>query len=163
MVANQHTRAAGYIVRMNHPLQPSACPLCQQMGGLIVKQAERWRVVRVDGPEGAAFPAFYRVIWQAHVAELSELEAGERAECLDVVVAIERVLRQHLAPTKINLASLGNVVPHLHWHVVARFDWDSHFPNPIWGAARRELTVPAESLLSLPLVELDQAVRSALR
>lgn len=85
-----------------------------------------------------AFPAFYRVIWNAHVAELSDLTADERAECLDTVVTAERVLREQLQPTKINLAALGNVVPHLHWHVVARFDWDSHFPQPLWAPAVRD-------------------------
>ena len=46
-------------------------------------------------------------------------------------------MRQHLQPTKMNLATLGNVVPHLHWHLIARFDWDSHFPNPVWGPSMR--------------------------
>ena len=64
--------------------------------------------------------------------------------------------------TKINLATLGNVVPHLHWHVIARFDWDSHFPNPVWGAARREVEGGAEAALALPLVELDRRVAQAL-
>jgi diadenosine tetraphosphate (Ap4A) HIT family hydrolase len=42
------------------------------------------------------------------------------------------VLREQLAPTKINLAALGNMVAHLHWHVIARYDWDSHFPASVW-------------------------------
>jgi diadenosine tetraphosphate (Ap4A) HIT family hydrolase len=40
-------------------------------------------------------------------------------------------------PDKINLACLGNVVPHLHWHVIPRWRDDSHFPAPIWAAAKR--------------------------
>jgi hypothetical protein len=44
-------------------------------------------------------------------------------------------LREQL--TKVNLASLGNMVAHVHWHVIARFDWDSHFPSPVWAAAQR--------------------------
>ena len=55
----------------------------------------------------------------------------------EVLSGVEEVLREHLAPTKINLAALGNMVPHLHWHVIARFDWDSHFPSPVWAAAQR--------------------------
>jgi len=54
------------------------------------------------------------------------------------VLAVERVLREQLKPDKINLASLGNVVPHLHWHVIPRWTDDSHFPDPIWAAARCE-------------------------
>ena len=73
---------------------------------------------------------------------------------MDAVTEIERVLRSLLAPTKVNLASLGNVVPHLHWHVIARFDGDSHFPAPIWAPAQRD-TVPA---LRRPLAEVDAAL-----
>ena len=54
---------------------------------------------------------------------------------MGVVAQVEQALRQHLQRTKINLAALGNLVPHLHWHVIARFDWDSHFPAPVWVVA----------------------------
>ncbi|MEI4902545.1 HIT domain-containing protein, partial [Klebsiella pneumoniae] len=47
-------------------------------------------------------------------------------------------LRSLYSPDKVNLASLGNVVPHLHWHVIARFRDDAHFPDPIWSVPRRE-------------------------
>ena len=50
-------------------------------------------------------------------------------------------MRRVLRPAKINLASLGNVVPHLHWHVIARFADDACFPAPIWAPARREAAV----------------------
>jgi diadenosine tetraphosphate (Ap4A) HIT family hydrolase len=59
--------------------------------------------------------------------------------CLAAVNTVELALRQHLQPHKINLAALGNMVPHLHWHVVARFTWDSHFPAPVWAPAVREV------------------------
>jgi diadenosine tetraphosphate (Ap4A) HIT family hydrolase len=77
------------------------------------------------------------------------------------VLIVERVLREQLAPDKVNLASLGNVVPHLHWHVIARFEADSHFPQPIWGAAQRHAKDP-ESLLAVSLAELDREVMSDL-
>ncbi|MBT9494080.1 MAG: HIT family protein [Paucibacter sp.] len=137
----------------------NACPLCLEAGGLVVAQTPLWRVVRVVD---ANFPAFYRLIWQAHVAEFSQLSEAEAQACMAAVTAIERVLLSALSPTKINLATLGNVVPHLHWHVIARFDWDSHFPNPIWGAALRETSEPAELRLAVPLAELDARVAAAL-
>ena len=87
----------------------------------------RLRVIRANE---AGFPAFYRVVWNAHVAEFSDLSAEDRVHCMDAVTVVEQALRQHLAPTKVNIAALGNMVPHLHWHVIARFDWDSHFPRP---------------------------------
>jgi len=134
------------------------CPLCRDDGGVLVARAERWRVVRV---EDADFPAFYRVIWSAHVAELSELPPAQRHELMDVVCAVEQVLRAQLQPTKINLASLGNMVPHLHWHVIARFDWDSRFPQAIWAPAERAVEPPASTRLAVPLGRLDAAVVGA--
>ena len=141
------------------PIAPAAhsapdCPLCQQDGGTLVWRGEKLRVIRADE---AGFPAFYRVVWNAHVAEFSDLNALERAHCMDVVVQVEQTLRAHLQPTKINLATLGNMVAHLHWHVIARFDWDSHFPAPVWAAAQRERNLKHEAkvLHRLPALEVQ--------
>ena len=144
-------------------MPPPACPLCTPVDDpatvLQVCADERLRIVRVlDAP---AFPAYYRVIWQAHVAELSDLSPAERAHCLEAVVTVEQVLREALAPTKINLAALGNVVPHLHWHVIARFADDSHFPQPIWGQAQRTPQPPTLQRLALPLAEVDRRLQRA--
>lgn len=121
----------------------SACELCDSIGGELLWQDEVCRVVRVGGSEGAAFPGFCRVIWQRHVAEMSDLTTAERRHLLDVVHAVEHAVRQAVRPDKINLASLGNVVPHLHWHVIPRWRDDSHFPAPIWASAARP--VPART------------------
>ena len=141
-----------------------SCVLCETDGGLVVARAAKFRVVRVvDGEEARRFPAFYRLVWAAHVAEFSELADADRHACMDAVTEIERVLRSTLAPTKVNIASLGNVVPHLHWHVIARFDWDSHFPAPVWAAAQRdEVPGGAAARLALPLQSVDAAVASAI-
>jgi diadenosine tetraphosphate (Ap4A) HIT family hydrolase len=143
-------------------VKPSACALCEGLGGHLVWQGSRLRVVRVseglESDTARAFPALYRVVWQDHVAEFSDLNAADRALCMEAVLAVERTLREQLQPTKINIASLGNVVPHLHWHVVARFDWDSHFPAPIWTAAQRTPDVPRMSGLKGRIGPLDAAV-----
>lgn len=141
-------------------MNPNDCPLCRDDGGLLIARTPQWRVVRVT--DDANFPAFYRLIWNAHVAEFSDLDAAARGECMERVCAIEQCLREALAPTKINVASLGNVVPHLHWHVVARFGWDSHFPNPIWGQAKREVDGGAVARLAVDLASLDAWVAQRL-
>jgi len=140
----------------------TACPLCESAGGEVVFAGAAFRVVRTD--EGG-FPAFYRLVWQRHVAELSDLSPAERHLCVDALVALEEAMRAHLHPTKINVASLGNLVPHLHWHVIARFDWDSHFPAPVWAAAQREPStvdmarvVAARSLLAADIVRRLSAI-----
>ena len=56
---------------------------------------------------------------------------------MHVVFAAEGALRELMQPVKINLASLGNKVAHLHWHVIARFADDKHFPGSVWGEAHR--------------------------
>lgn len=136
-----------------------ACPLCDTDGGLLVWRGEKLRVIRADE---AGFPAFYRVVWNAHVAEFSDLDPLERAHCMDVVVQVEQALRQHLQPTKINLATLGNMVAHLHWHVIARFDWDSHFPAPVWAAAQRARNTAQEDAVRERLPALDARLRALL-
>jgi diadenosine tetraphosphate (Ap4A) HIT family hydrolase len=132
----------------------AGCALCGAVGGRIVVQTQDWRVVHAQEP---GFPAFYRVIWQDHVREFSDLAPAARQACMEVVVDVEQALRRHLRPTKVNVASLGNAVPHLHWHVIARFDWDSHFPGAVWATAQR--TVDAARLeevaARLPALELE--------
>lgn len=135
-----------------------ACELCAQAGGSVLWSRGAWRVVRVSD---ADFPAFYRVIAKPHVAEFSQLDTHERRRCMDVVAAVEGALIALLRPAKVNLAALGNMVPHLHWHVVARFGWDSHFPQPIWGVRQREVSGGALSRLAVPLPALDAAVLAA--
>lgn len=76
-----------------------------------------------------------RVIWQAHAAEMSELNSEERFHLMRIVFEVEAALWKWLRPDKVNLASLGNLVPHLHWHVIPRFRDDAHFANSVWGLA----------------------------
>ena len=112
------------------------CPICAAQNEEILLQTPNLRVIAVHNEANA--PAFCRVIWQHHVAEMTDLQPAERAELMDAVYKVEAVMRQVLQPEKINLASLGNVVPHLHWHVIARFKDDACFPAPIWAAATRQ-------------------------
>ena len=115
----------------------SGCPLCREDGGLLIARHGKFRVIRATGPDAADCPGFYRVVWNDHVAEFSDLAEADQLLCLRAVSAVERVLREQLAPTKVNLAALGNMVPHLHWHVIARFDWDARWPAPVWAAPQR--------------------------
>lgn len=119
------------------PAMPAddACQLCREAGGETLWQDERCRLVLVAD---ADYPGFCRVVWKRHVAEMTDLDAAERRHLMSVVFAAESALRAAARPHKVNLASLGNVVPHLHWHVIPRWRDDRHFPNPVWGKAERE-------------------------
>jgi diadenosine tetraphosphate (Ap4A) HIT family hydrolase len=136
-----------------------SCELCMQDGGTLVARTDKLRVIRAHDDD---HPAFYRVIWNDHVSEWTDLPIADRQTMMWAVEAVEQVLRQYLAPTKINLASLGNVVPHLHWHVIARYDWDARWPAPVWAPKQREVQ-NAVARLGLPLPELDAWVASAVR
>lgn len=137
----------------------TVCPLCETDGGLVVFQGEQFRIIQA---EESGFPAFYRVVWTPHVAEFSDLTAAERDTCMQAVAAVEQLLRERLQPDKINLASLGNAVPHLHWHVIARFGWDSHFPASVWGKAQREPDLARLQALALHCADVNRLIAGAM-
>ncbi len=121
-----------------------SCPICQAENEDILLQTDNLRVIAVHDEPNA--PAFCRVIWQKHVAEMTDLQPSERSELMQMVCKVETAMRQVLKPAKMNLASLGNVVPHLHWHVIARFEDDASFPAPIWAGMKRQaqMKLPAD-------------------
>lgn len=137
----------------------AACPLCAEAGGQLVWLGAQLRLIRA---QEAGFPAFYRIVWNAHVAEFSDLSRPEREHCMQAVALVEQVLRAQLAPAKINLATLGNMVPHLHWHIIARFAWDSHFPAPVWASAQRPRDLAQEALLEQQLAQIDTLLAQTL-
>ncbi|UCH53419.1 MAG: HIT family protein [Pseudomonadota bacterium] len=116
----------------------TACPLCAAKSENVLWHGSYCRVILANESD---YPGYCRVIWNAHVTEMTDLGIGERKYLMAVVFAVEQVLRELLQPDKINLASLGNQVPHLHWHVIPRFSNDAHFPDPVWAARRREASV----------------------
>ena len=140
----------------------TGCELCAQEGGIPVFRDDTLRVIRATGDaQSADHPAFYRVIWNAHVAEWTDLAPPDRSRIMQAVAKVETVLREQLQPTKVNLASLGNVVPHLHWHVIARFEWDARWPAPVWAPAQRAVS-SAEARLARPLSEVDALIAASL-
>lgn len=131
------------------------CVLCEGPGGRLVFEGVKLRVIHA---EEAGFPAFYRVVWRDHAAEFSDLDAADRALCMDAVTVVEQCLREHLNPTKINLAALGNMVAHLHWHVIARFSTDSHFPGSVWAPVQRERDAAQEAEIAARLPAAEAAM-----
>ena len=111
------------------------CELCTTSGGTFLWEDPRCRVVQADEP---GYPGFCRVIWKSHVREMTDLSLADRLHCMNVVFAVERAMRDALSPAKINLASLGNFVAHVHWHVIPRFTDDPHFPQPVWATRQRD-------------------------
>ena len=120
----------------------AACELCEESGGEILFRNEQLRVVLIAD---ANYPGLCRVIWNAHFKEMTDLAIEDRSTLMRAVCQVEAALREIMQPEKINLACLGNMVPHLHWHLIPRFTDDAHFPNPIWAPAVRQT---ADDILS---------------
>jgi diadenosine tetraphosphate (Ap4A) HIT family hydrolase len=89
---------------------------------------------------------------------MTDLAAADQRHFMHVVLAVERALRLALNPDKVNLASLGNMTPHLHWHVIPRFRDDRHFPNPVWG----QVAARAHRAVQITATEISRSLQQAL-
>ena len=134
------------------------CELCTPPGGELVWENALCRVVSVADPD---YPGFCRVILNRHEREMTDLPENEQHELMRIVLAVEATVRRVLNPDKINLASLGNMTPHVHWHIIPRWREDRCFPNPIWGLSQRDKTsLPASIDLARLKEELVKALAS---
>ena len=100
-------------------------------------------LLRIE-PETSEIP-WVKVFVNRVVKELSECTRDEKIalfECIDIT---EKAMLEYYAPTKINIASFGNMLPQVHIHIMARFESDSYFPHPMWGEVQREATLELPS------------------
>jgi len=138
--------------------------MCLLTGNEIIWEDNTCRIIRVGGTEGEDYPGFCRVVRPQHVREMSDLTGTERAHLMTVVFATESALRSLYRPLKVNLASLGNITPHLHWHVIPRFSDDPHFPAPIWAGEKRRQGAPRPEVDKLALhAAIDLALKDGQR
>ncbi|CAA6818163.1 MAG: Diadenosine tetraphosphate (Ap4A) hydrolase and other HIT family hydrolases [uncultured Sulfurovum sp.] len=86
-----------------------------------------------------------KIFTQKAYKEFSETPANVKLEIFKALDIIEKEMLYSYKPKKINIASFGNYVPHVHWHVMARFEEDSYFPEPMWGKKQREGTYVLEN------------------
>ena len=117
------------------PMREPGCELCDLAAPMTIYADSKLSVIIVDDVN---YPGFCRVIWRDHVREMSDLARDDRLLLNEAVYRVEQAVREVMKPTKVNVASLGNVVPHLHWHVIPRYTDDAHFPAPVWAAAVRQ-------------------------
>jgi diadenosine tetraphosphate (Ap4A) HIT family hydrolase len=113
----------------------NSCELCREDGGELLHRATVFRVLLVNDPH---YPGFCRVVWNGHVREMTDLSELDRTGLMRMVWQVEAAVREIMRPDKINVASLGNLVPHLHWHVIPRYVDDVHFPGPVWAQPQRD-------------------------
>ena len=130
------------------------CELCALAVPTVVEN-DKFAVIIVDD---ANYPGFCRVIWRDHVREMSDLKREDRLLLNEAVFEVEQAVREVMAPAKINVASLGNVVPHLHWHVIPRYTDDAHFPAPVWANPVRETDAAVLAARRALLPQLADAI-----
>jgi diadenosine tetraphosphate (Ap4A) HIT family hydrolase len=111
------------------------CPLCSTDGGELIWKNEAMRVILAAEPE---YPGFCRVIWNNHVSEMTGLAIADRSRLMQTVMKVEQAIIEVMQPDKVNLAALGNMVPHLHWHVIPRYQKDVAFPGSVWSEPQRD-------------------------
>lgn len=72
------------------------------------------------------------------IKEFSQCNNEIKQEIFKYLDIIEKEMLDYFKPKKINIASFGNYVPHVHFHIMARFEEDSYFPEPMWGKKQRD-------------------------
>ena len=139
------------------------CVLCKAEltpeEGELIWRGDDCRVILVNDPD---LPGFCRVIWNRHLAEMSDLTYGEREHIMSLVFVVEEAVRHVMRPDKINLAALGNMVPHIHWHVIPRFQDDAFFPGSPWSARVQETPKSFLEARRDLAKELPAVIRSAI-
>lgn len=84
------------------------------------------------------FPGYTLLFTKDHVTELFYLDRNVRSSLMEEVSSVAEALYDIFKPTKINYELLGNMVPHIHWHIVPRFMSEPLWPRPIWAEQHEE-------------------------
>jgi diadenosine tetraphosphate (Ap4A) HIT family hydrolase len=97
-------------------------------------EVTRLRLCRVLLMKDRRFPWLVLVPERVGVREICELAPADRAALVEEIAQASEVLRLLFRPDKLNVGALGNLVPQLHVHVVARATSDAAWPGPVWGS-----------------------------
>lgn len=139
------------------------CVLCKDElkpeEGQLIWRGDDCRVILVNDPD---LPGFCRVIWNHHVAEMTDLSYGERDHIMTLVFAVEEAIRHVMHPDKVNIAALGNMVPHIHWHIIPRFKDDPFFPGSVWSQRIQESGPTTLDARRKKAQELPAAIKAAI-
>ena len=113
----------------------SDCELCLTATLPILWQNNRFRVILVNNQN---IKGYLRLELIEHVKEIHHLTPAIQSEMYKIMNIIENIVTDVYSPDKINLASLGNKTPHIHWHIIPRFTNDNFFPQSIWSEPIRQ-------------------------
>lgn len=109
------------------------CPMCSRWDAdsdlRIVELDHSYVILNRD----QFFPGYTLLFTKQHFTELFHLDREMRGELMEEVSSVARALHEVFTPDKINYELLGNMVPHMHWHLVPRFSSEPLWPRPIWA------------------------------
>jgi diadenosine tetraphosphate (Ap4A) HIT family hydrolase len=88
--------------------------------------------------KNSAFPWLLLIPRQNDIVEIFDLSVADQGVLLNEMRVTAAVLKKLFTPKKLNVANLGNVVPQLHVHVIARFEEDKAWPGPVWNSGVKE-------------------------
>lgn len=133
------------------------CPMCRRWNAdtdmRIAELPNSYLILNRD----QYFPGYVLLFTKNHVTELFHLAREVRSALMEEVSSVAGALYDLYAPEKINYELLGNMVPHIHWHIVPRFSAEALWPRPIWSEPHEErFLTPAEYKLQI------DAIRNAL-
>lgn len=120
------------------------CPMCRRWkedADLRIAELNHCQVVL---NRDQFFPGYTLVFTKRHATELFHLEASVRQGVMEEVIEVAGALDRVYRPGKMNYELLGNMVPHIHWHLVPRFTDDPLWPRPIWSEPHDEKELSAE-------------------
>jgi diadenosine tetraphosphate (Ap4A) HIT family hydrolase len=139
------------------------CVLCKEdlkpEEGQLIWRGDDCRVILVNDSD---LPGSCRVIWNRHISEMTDLSYGERDHLMSLVFAVEEAVRHVMHPDKVNIAALGNMVPHIHWHVIPRFKDDTFFPGSAWSQRTQESDLSKLVERKQLTEELPAAIKAAI-
>lgn len=115
--------------------------ICQKREKMIIYEESELYIEK----EQSEIP-WLKIFTKEPYRELGDVPKEVRSRLWEVFDVIEHEMREYYNPKKINMASFANMLPRVHIHVMARFENDSYFPNPMWGEKLREakLNLPNE-------------------
>jgi len=134
-----------------------SCPMCRRWSVEADLQIAEFSHSYLMLNRDQYFPGYCFLISKRHVTELFHLTPDIRQELIEEVNRVSEVLADLFKPDKLNYELLGNMVPHMHWHLVPRFVEDPLWPRPIWSEPHEELVLPPEAC-----AERIQLIRKAL-
>lgn len=114
------------------------CPMCSRWDAdsdmRIMELPHSYVILNRD----QYFPGYTLLFTKKHATELFQLDRNVRTALMEEISSVAEALFSIYTPAKINYELLGNMVPHIHWHIVPRFTSEPLWPRPIWAEPHEE-------------------------